>query len=128
MQNPLQIKTGVTFDVVPVVQPDGLIRLEVRPSLLASYFLSTPFNVGPVSADAELFALERSRNYTNVLVHDGQTVLLGGLTMNGQRERGLPFLGDVPLIGNLFTRMKVEERHELLILVTATILDPGEAE
>ena len=65
---------------------------------------------------------------TQVLVNDGQTVVLGGIMETEQREseRKVPFLGDVPAVGRLFkTTTRVNNKKELLIFVTPKILREG---
>ena len=56
---------------------------------------------------------------TAVVVHDGQTIVLGGLTKQSDTQEidKIPFLGDIPLIGRLFqTRSKERIKQELLII------------
>ena len=65
---------------------------------------------------------------TQVLVNDGQTVVLGGILATTHRsdETKVPFLGDVPVLGNLFkTTTKTNDKDELLIFVTPKILREG---
>jgi type II secretory pathway component GspD/PulD (secretin) len=62
---------------------------------------------------------------TKVVVADGETVVIGGLTRNEntESESGIPFLKDIPLLGNLFkyTRKAVTKR-DLIIFVTPRII------
>ena len=65
---------------------------------------------------------------TQVLVNDGQTVVLGGILETTHRtdETKVPFLGDVPVLGNLFkTSTKTNDKDELLIFVTPKIIREG---
>jgi type IV pilus assembly protein PilQ len=65
---------------------------------------------------------------TQVLVKDGQTVVLGGIMETERRDsvKKVPGLGDVPVVGNLFkTKQKINNRDELLIFVTPKILREG---
>ena len=63
---------------------------------------------------------------TSVLVKDGTTVIIGGLmkdTLVNHKEK-VPFLGDMPLIGKLFSSNgKTKEKTELVILLTPHIID-----
>jgi len=65
---------------------------------------------------------------TTVNIWDNQTVVLGGLissTINSTKDK-VPFLGDLPLVGRLFqSQSKVTEKKNLMIFVTATIVDPA---
>ncbi|MBU0650588.1 secretin and TonB N-terminal domain-containing protein, partial [bacterium] len=67
-----------------------------------------------------------SRNLsTNIMVKNGETVVLGGMVKEtkSKRDTKVPLLGDLPILGNLFKK-KVDsiERSNLLIFVTATII------
>ena len=62
---------------------------------------------------------------TQVLVENGQTVVLGGVheEINSEKIDKVPVLGDVPIIGKLFQRtFKRDNKRELLIFVTPKIL------
>jgi type IV pilus assembly protein PilQ len=65
---------------------------------------------------------------TQVLVSDGQTVVLGGIYETERRETitKVPMLGDIPGVGNLFkSRQTTSNKSELLIFVTPKILTEG---
>jgi type IV pilus assembly protein PilQ len=65
---------------------------------------------------------------TQVLVADGQTVVLGGIYETERREtiNKVPWLGDIPIAGNLFKSRSVSDnKAELLIFVTPRILEEG---
>ena len=65
---------------------------------------------------------------TQVLVNDGQTVVLGGIleTERRETEKKVPYLGDVPVLGRLFkTTGRTNNKDELLIFVTPKILREG---
>jgi len=64
-----------------------------------------------------------------LLVSDGQTAVIGGLTVTqvSQNKSGIPVLVDLPMIGKLFgTTNKSEEKRDLLILITPHVIDDGE--
>ena len=63
---------------------------------------------------------------TQILVPDGETYVIGGLTVSGitVSKTGIPFLVDLPIVGGLFGfTERRETRRDLLILVTPHILD-----
>jgi type IV pilus assembly protein PilQ len=65
---------------------------------------------------------------TQVLVANGQTVVLGGIYETERRElvKKVPVLGDVPFLGSLFrSTNRIENKAELLIFVTPRILEEG---
>ncbi|MBM4193907.1 MAG: hypothetical protein FJ202_05940, partial [Gemmatimonadetes bacterium] len=70
------------------------------------------------------------RSSTNqVLVEDGQTAVIGGLTQTQvtRSRSGIPLLMDLPLVGRLFSQAELTERkQDLLILITPHIVDEGD--
>ncbi|MDD5729568.1 MAG: secretin N-terminal domain-containing protein [Candidatus Omnitrophica bacterium] len=116
---------GVNLSVIPQVSPDGHIKLKLKPevSSLVGY-ASTRDGVqeGPITSS-------RSAQ-TEVQIKDGQTVVIGGLVKEESvtKIKKVPVLGDIPLLGFLFTRKEVgddqnpTEKTDLLIFVTARIL------
>jgi type IV pilus assembly protein PilQ len=65
---------------------------------------------------------------TQVLVNDGQTVVLGGIleTTKTKSVEKVPYLGDIPVLGNLFkTTTDIRDKTELLIFITPKILREG---
>ncbi len=65
---------------------------------------------------------------TQVLVNDGQTVVLGGILETERRDvtNKVPYLGDIPGLGYLFrSKQKIDNKDELLIFVTPKILREG---
>ena len=70
----------------------------------------------------------RQKAESQVLVRDGDTVVIGGLTVTESVEvrSGIPILMDLPLIGRLFrSRMESSVQRDLLIMVTPTIVRPA---
>ncbi len=73
------------------------------------------------------FLKQRADN--ELLVGDGETAVIGGLTVTSvtQSKDGIPLLVDLPFIGKLFGETRTEEdKNDLLILVTPHIVDEGE--
>jgi type IV pilus assembly protein PilQ len=73
-------------------------------------------------------AIDTREVTTQVLVNDGQTVVLGGiLTTNSSNVvNKVPWLGDIPVLGNLFkTTNRTNKKDELLIFVTPKIVHQG---
>jgi type IV pilus assembly protein PilQ len=69
--------------------------------------------------------INRREINTAVLVDDGQTVVIGGVYEFNDRSSvaKVPFLGDVPFLGNLFKkRGRAKDKAELLVFVTPKIL------
>jgi type IV pilus assembly protein PilQ len=87
------------------------------------------------NSDAQLassdvgFIFGKQRADNQLLVGDGETAVIGGLTVTQvtSSKSGIPLLVDLPLIGKLFgVTRKNEEKRDLLILVTPHIIDEGE--
>ncbi|CED70281.1 general secretion pathway protein D [Aliivibrio wodanis] len=107
--------TGVSLNVTPTINADGLVSLIVSQSVSSSE---------PGPADLNPIITDRSLN-TAVLVGNGQTAILGGLIQNNEGTRGnsVPFFSDLPLIGDLFkTKADTFSRSELVIMITPKIL------
>ena len=80
------------------------------------------------SADIGFTFLKR-RADTQLLVGDGETSAIGGLTLTNvtTSKSGIPFLVDLPIVGRLFGETStVEQKQDLLILITPHIVDAGE--
>jgi len=107
---------------------EALLKLEVTPQItpderIIMDLLVIKDDVLPVAAGQPPIAKRAIQ--TQVLVDNGETVVLGGVyerTLNNSVER-VPFFGDLPLIGNLFKRnRKTDNKSELLIFVTPKII------
>jgi len=132
-----QIPTGPTLDVVPDVLSDGYtINLTLIPELVEfNGYESAPsvgsFSTGGLNVVLLPTALPEftvREVTTTVNVWDGQTVVLGGLIDSEITEAKdtVPVLGDVPILGKLFqSTEKSELKRNLMIFVTATIIDPA---
>lgn len=121
--------TGPTLDVTPRIGTMGTVDLDVRLGTeLISFFFSTAFQVEGVNVDAEIPVLRRSLNKVSFTAAAGESVVLGGLLRDGQQDPdiGLPILGDIPLIGDAFTRKRLDaEKQKLILVITPTIIgDP----
>jgi len=109
------LETGIILKVIAMVDRSGRILLEVHPEVSA----------GVVSDDG-IPSKSTTEVSTRMLVPSGKTVFLGGLikhSVSNTRE-GIPGLGDLPLIGGLFSnRAKNITSTEIVVLITPTIVD-----
>jgi type IV pilus assembly protein PilQ len=119
----IQFKKAVlSLRVTPQVTPDNRIILDLNVK---------KDNVGQVivgGAGQQIPSIDTRTITTQVLVNDGQTVVLGGIleTERRETEKKVPYLGDVPVLGRLFkTTSKSNNKDELLIFVTPKILREG---
>ena len=132
-----QVETGPVLDVVPDVLSDGYtINLTLIPSLIEFSGYQSPPSLGSFSSTGlnvvllptALPAFTVREVTTTVNVWDGQTVVLGGLVDSQvvATKDSVPVLGDVPIIGKLFqSSTKTESKRNLMIFVTATMIDPA---
>jgi general secretion pathway protein D len=132
-----QVETGPILDVVPYVLSDGYtINLTLIPSLIEFTGYQNPpslngFTTGGLNVVLLPTALPEfsvREITTTVNVWDGQTVVLGGLIYSDIQEEKdtVPIIGDVPLLGKLFqSQYKTETKRNLMIFVTATLIDPA---
>ncbi|MFH1268804.1 MAG: secretin N-terminal domain-containing protein, partial [Planctomycetota bacterium] len=121
-------EVGLYLEVTPRVSPDGQVIMEILTwkSQLGGEDQGTVISV---SAQGQAFRsprIEKTEAETTVSAMDGQTVILGGLITKerSQTHRQVPWLGDVPFLGNLFRFDSVrEEKTELLIILTPHIVE-----
>ena len=116
-------KAVLSLVVTPQITPDDNIIMDLQVN---------QDTVGNVISTGGLGGTVPSINTrevdTQVLVADGQTVVLGGIYETQLREtiRKVPMLGDIPYVGALFrSNRKVDNKSELLIFVTPRILEEG---
>jgi len=109
---------GIILEVTPHVTASGQILMKLHAENSA---------VREASADLGYsFTTQEADN--QILVDNGQTAVIGGLTVTelAVSKTGIPFLVDLPIIGSLFGfTQRRETRRDLLILVTPHIIDVG---
>ena len=117
------LDVGTQLAVRPFVSKNGLIRLELRPQVSSFKLREVTDNTGsPVTVPDE----DTTEMTTNVMVRDGQTVVLGGLftETTSSSRRQVPVLGDIPLIGNAFKGYDDSTRRsEIIFLITPSIVN-----
>jgi len=115
-------KAVLSLKVTPQITPDDRVILDLT---------VTKDSVGqlvPSATGGFVPSIDTRNIQTQVLVKDGQTVVLGGIMETEQRDtvKKVPLLGDVPVLGNLFkSKSKTNNRKELLIFITPKILREG---
>jgi general secretion pathway protein D len=118
-----QLQIGVTLSVLPLINPDGLVVMDIRQKVQDTGDDVVIENIGPVPS-----TIDREAN-AKVAVRDRETVLLGGFITTEKRKSasGVPFLKDIPVLGHLFRSTNKEERRaELMILIRPTVLPTPE--
>ena len=109
-------QTGINLKVTPHVTANRQILMQVHAERSA---------VKPASVDIG-FTFQTQQADAQVLVNDGETIVMGGLTETDLTvtKSGIPFLVDLPIVGRLFGfTSQSEQRRDLIILITPHIVD-----
>lgn len=112
-------KAVLSIKVTPQITPDDRVILDLQVNKDA---------VGELFGDDQVPSIDTREVQTQVLVNNGDTVVLGGVYESAISDEldKVPFLGDLPLIGSLFRHtFKSDQKAELLIFVTPKILKEG---
>lgn len=107
-------KANLKLEVTPQITPDGNVIMEVDINKDA-----------PGANTSAGFAIDTKHIQTKVLIENGGTVVIGGIYTQDERNDvdKVPFLGDIPAVGNLFRKsVKRDNKTELLIFLTPRIL------
>ena len=110
------VETGIRLIVTPQVTDDRRILLTLHAERSSAQ--EAPGEIG--------VQFIQQQGDTRVMVRDGETAVIGGLTVTEvtQRRSGIPFLMDVPFLGSLFrTTSDREVKRDLLIMVTPHIVE-----
>jgi type IV pilus assembly protein PilQ len=115
-------ETGIRLTVTPHVTNNRQILMTLHTERSAIQLL-------PEADLGFVFAKQKADN--QLLVNDGETAVIGGLTVTevSKTRNGIPLLSGLPIVGKLFSFSKEEEtRRDLIILVTPRITDDGMSE
>ena len=119
----IQFKKAVlSLKVTPQITPDNriILDLDVRDDSVGTIVVA--------SGGVNVPSINTREIQTQVLVNDGQTVVLGGILQTTQREDDtkVPFLGDIPILGHLFKSTDhTDDKDELMIFITPKIVREG---
>ncbi|MGC2031237.1 MAG: type IV pilus secretin PilQ, partial [Steroidobacteraceae bacterium] len=118
-----QFKNAVlSLKVTPLITPDNrvVLDLDVSDDSVGAQVTSATGGTVP--------SIDTRQIITQVLVNDGQTVVLGGIldTTKSFSANKVPFLADIPILGHLFkSTIRINNKTELLIFITPKILREG---
>ena len=110
-------EAALSLEVTPQITPDNRIIMDVKVTKDEPDFANALNNVPPI---------KKNEVNANVLVSDGETIVIGGVFSNTQTKsiEKVPFLGDVPFVGRLFRRDIVQDqKSELLVFITPRIMN-----
>lgn len=109
---------------------EAVLKLEVTPNITPNNRIEMTVAINNDSQSGTAVdgtpIIDKQELTTNVIVNNGDTIVLGGVFKyaNGTAKNKIPLLGDVPVIGHLFSNSHTqEEKRELLIFITPKVLD-----
>ncbi|EJL82978.1 DNA uptake porin HofQ [Pantoea sp. GM01] len=106
------------MEVTPVVLGNGRIQLKLR---LSQNLPGRSVNIG----DNQVLSIDKQEIETQVTLRDGETLALGGIfqQQRTQSEKRVPWLGELPLLGNFFRQQTDEQKKkELVIFITPRLV------
>src|SRR3954447_13377123 len=112
-------ETGIRLTVTPHITSNRQIGMELH---------TERSSIQPLAASDLGFTFNTQRAENQLLVNDGETAVIGGLTVTEVTNSrvGVPLLSGLPIIGKLFSfSSNKEQRRDLIILVTPRIIDDG---
>jgi len=115
-------ETGIRLTVTPHVTNNRQVLMQLHTERSA---------IQPLAAADLGFIFSKQKADNQLLVNDGETAVIGGLTVTQvtKNRSGIPLLGSLPIIGKLFSFSEEREnRRDLIILVTPRIIDDGISE
>lgn len=104
------------LEVTPQITPDNRVIMDLH---------ITQDSISGIDQASGIPILDITQLETQVLVADGETIVLGGIyqTESTNSQTKIPLLGDIPFLGRLFrNNLKTEEKRELLIFITPRIM------
>ncbi|HEX7822244.1 MAG TPA: type II and III secretion system protein family protein [Sphingobium sp.] len=116
---------GVSLAFTPTVLADGRISLRVRPEVS-----DLDYTAGVTISGTAVPGVKTRRAETTMELGSGQSFMIGGLlrSENSNSINKAPFLGDIPILGNLFKSTAFRRQQtELVIIVTPYLVKPVNA-
>jgi type IV pilus assembly protein PilQ len=110
------VETGIRLKVTPHITADRRILMQMHAERSSAQLAATDIGV----------VFQTQQGQTRVMVNDGETAVIGGLTVTEvtNTKAGIPYLMHLPVVGRLFrTERKREQKRDLLIMVTPHIVD-----
>jgi type II secretory pathway component GspD/PulD (secretin) len=123
---------GIILTVTPDIGGDMNITLKIKP-IINEFLGWVVYGVGGQADDdiaenyVQLERIHESKIKTQIVVADGETIVMGGLIEEASSEtlKKVPFLGDIPILGRLFSRTATtNDKKSLLIFITTHLVKP----
>ena len=109
---------GIILKVKPRINEGGLVSLELNQEI-------SSFSTQSIAGTADSIIVSKTEATTNLVVQDGQTIMIGGLIREdlSDSRAGIPLLSRIPILGYLFGNTdKTNHRNELIILLTPHVV------
>ena len=113
------VDVGIQLSVTPTINADGYVTMKIKPEI------SSVIRTLVTPSRNQIPIVDTSVAETNVMVKDGETVVIGGLAKDQkQSTKGeIPILAKIPLFGEAFRRReRDDERTELVVLITPHVV------
>lgn len=120
--------SGIVLDVTPQIDKDNNIILHVHPSVSTVTQRNKTFTISGKTFDLPLAVSSIQESDSIVRTTSGRIIVIGGLMKVGSTDEaaGIPILGRIPIVGNLFKHKKITRiRKELIILLKPTVITTG---
>jgi MSHA biogenesis protein MshL len=120
---PQSLTEGLVLSVTPQISGEGIVHMNINPSITERTGVAT----SRLGDQVPIISVRDTD--TLVRVRQGETIVIAGLMHDrASVDRAkVPFIGDVPIVGNLFKRTERTNRKiDLVILITPTVMGPGE--
>jgi type II secretory pathway component GspD/PulD (secretin) len=113
------VEAGVHLTVLPEVSGDSLVNLSI-------YGLLSNFIPNPQGEPSTLFFTETNEVHTQVDVHSGQTLIIGGIIREEEDwgKSGIPGLHNIPLVGWIFARKSTLRMYSETVIYVTPYLEP----
>jgi general secretion pathway protein D len=111
---------GILLDVIPHINPDGLVIMDVAPEISALTGTTVP-----ISDTVSSPVIAKRSAQSRIGIQNGHTVVIGGLMEDRKTETvdKVPILGDIPYVGEAFKRRQnTKTKTELLIFLTPHVV------
>lgn len=120
--------SGIALDVTPQIDERGGVLLHVHPSVIETEEQQKVVTINQEELVLPLAQSNIRESDTVIKARSGEIVVIGGLmsTSTTDNTSKTPFVGDVPLLGNLFrNKREAISKRELVILIKPTVVKPG---
>ncbi|WP_374591165.1 type IV pilus secretin PilQ [Aquabacterium sp.] len=124
----LPYQTATSSGATAIIFRKANLKLEVTPQITpeGSIILDVDVNKDSVGQETRAgYAIDTKHVKTQVLVENGGTVVIGGIFLEDERDSvvKVPYLGDVPVLGNLFrTKTRQTSKSELMVFLTPKVV------